>query len=141
LSFAAPEVKNRLPLTFTLPKNLVPWLERYLAEVRPLFPGATSTKRLWLNQYGPVSSPRFVYLRIVRLTRRLLGKPINPHLLRDCAASSLAMVSGDVARSAAALLGHRHFSTTERYYIQGNDLEASRRLNAILAAAVEESDE
>ncbi len=32
-----------------------------------------------------------------------------------------------MARAAAALLGHRHFSTTERFYIQANNLAASRR--------------
>jgi site-specific recombinase XerD len=119
----------------------VSWLERYLAEVRPLFPGAALTRRLWLNQDGPVTSPRFVYQRMTRLTRRLFGKPINPHLLRDCAASSLAMVSADVARTAAALLGHRHFSTTERYYIQANELEASRKLNAILESILEDEED
>jgi integrase/recombinase XerD len=67
------------------------------------------------------------------LTERLFGTAINPHLLRDCAASSLALVSADMARAAAPLLGHRHFATTERYYIQANDLEASRRLNEIIA--------
>ena len=59
---------------------------------------------------------------------------MNPHLLRDCAATSLSTVSPDVARAAAALLGHRNFSTTEKYYIRANRLEASRKLNAILAS-------
>jgi len=73
-----------------------------------------------------------VYHRITKLTRRLFGTSINPHLLRDWAASSLAAVSADMARAAAPLLGHRHFSTTERYYIQADNLTASRRLGGIL---------
>jgi integrase len=73
-----------------------------------------------------------VYHRITKLTRRLFGVATNPHLLRDCAASSLAAVSADVARAAAPLLGHRQFSTTERHYIQADNLAASRRLGAIL---------
>lgn len=73
-----------------------------------------------------------VYHRLTKLTRCLFGTPINPHLLRDCAASSLAAVSADTARAAAPLLGHRHFSTTERYYIQADNLAASRRLGSIL---------
>ena len=76
--------------------------------------------------------PHVASHRITRLTRRLFGAPINPHLLRDCAASSLAAVSSDMARAAAPLLGHRHFSTTERYYIQADNLAASRRIGAIL---------
>ena len=76
--------------------------------------------------------PHSVYQRITRLTRRLFGTPINPHLLRDCAASSLAAVSADMARAAAPLLGHRQFSTTERFYIQADNLAASRRIGVIL---------
>ncbi len=126
VTIPGPEVKNRQPLEFFLPEDLSPWLERYIAEIRPRFPGAAESERLWLNRYGPVTSPRFIYLRVVKLTTRLLGSPINPNLLRDCAASSLAQVSADLARAAAPLLGHRQFSTTERYYIQANELEARR---------------
>ncbi len=133
LTFPGEEMKNRQPLEFFLPNDLCPWLEHYIAAVRPVFPGAAQSNRLWLNQYGPVTSSRFIYLRVVKLTKRLFGTAINPHLLRDCAASSLALVSADMARAAAPLLGHRHFSTTERYYIQANELEASRRLNEIIA--------
>ncbi len=77
-------------------------------------------------------NPHGVYHRINKLTHRLFGVPINPHLLRECAASSLAAVSADMARAAAPLLGHRHFSTTERHYIQADNLAASRRLGSIL---------
>src|SRR3546814_1392962 len=56
-----------------------------------LFPYTT----LFRSRYGPVTSPRFAYQRIVPLTRRLFGVPINPHLLRDCAATSLAMVRSE----------------------------------------------
>lgn len=133
LTIPGEETKNHQPLEYFLPDDLCPWLEYYLATVRPVFPGAAQSNTLWLNQYGPVTSPRFLYLRVVKLTKRLFGVAINPHLLRDCAASSLALVSADMARAAAPLLGHRHFTTTERYYIQANDLEASRRLNEIIA--------
>jgi hypothetical protein len=37
-----------------------------------------------------------------------------------------------MARAAAPLLGHRQFSTTERHYIQADNLAASRRLGSIL---------
>ena len=133
LTFPAEETKTHQPIEFFLPDTLMPWLDRYLSEVRQVFSGSATSRALWLTKDGPVRDPHFAYHRIVKLTRRLLGTPINPHLLRDCAASSLAMESADMARAAAPLLGHRHFSTTERYYIQANNLEASRRINDILA--------
>jgi site-specific recombinase XerD len=141
ITIPADETKTRQPVSFELPEPLEPWFERYLSEVRPLFPHVAESSRLWLGKDGVMHDARSVYQRITKLTRRLLGTPINPHLLRDCAASSLAAVSADMARAAAPLLGHRHFSTTERYYIQADNLAASRRLGAVLdrlKAAAEE---
>jgi site-specific recombinase XerC len=132
ITIPADETKTRQPVSFELPEPLVPWFERYLSEVRVLFPQAAESSRLWLGKEGIMRDSHAVYHRITRLTRRLFGTPINPHLLRDCAASSLAAVSADMARAAAPLLGHRHFSTTERYYIQADNLAASRRLGLIL---------
>ena len=132
IAIPAVETKTHQPIDFELPVTLLPWFERYLSEVRVLFPQAGESTRLWLGKDGVMHDPRSVYHRITKLTRRLFGAPINPHLLRDCAASSLAAVSADMARAAAPLLGHRHFSTTERYYIQADNLAASRKLNAIL---------
>ncbi|MDX2027189.1 MAG: tyrosine-type recombinase/integrase [Alphaproteobacteria bacterium] len=133
ISFTADETKTHQPIEFLVPDDLRGWFGHYLKKIRPLFPEAEISGRLWLNQYGARLGNGFVHSRITRLTKKLFGKPINPHMLRDCAASSLAMVSADLARMAAPLLGHRYFSTTERYYIQANNLEASRLLNDILA--------
>jgi site-specific recombinase XerC len=123
ISVSAGETKTHQSISFELPEQLLPWFEHYLAEVRPLFPQAQVSSRLWLGKSGPLGD--VIGSRITKLTRRLFGTPINPHLLRDCAASSLAAVSADVARAAAPLLGHRHFSTTERWYIQADNLAAS----------------
>jgi len=132
ITIPAVETKTHQPVSFDLPEVLLPWFKRYLSAVRPLFPQAADSSRLWLGKEGEMGNLHSVYQRITRLTRRLFGTPINPHLLRDCAASSLAAISADMARAAAPLLGHRHFSTTERYYIQADNLAASRRLGAIL---------
>jgi integrase len=132
IAIPAEETKTRQPISFDLPDQLVPWIERYLSKVRPLFPQAAESSRLWLGKDGVMHHPHVVWHRITKLTRRLFGTPINPHLLRDCAASSLAAVSSDTARAAAPLLGHRHFSTTGRYDIQADNLAASRKVSAIL---------
>ena len=61
-----------------------------------------------------------------------LGHTINPHLFRDCAATSLAIEDPRHVRIAASLLGHRRFKTTERYYIQARNIEASRIMQNFL---------
>jgi integrase/recombinase XerD len=59
-------------------------------------------------------------------THEGLGQPINPHLFRDCAATSVEVDDPAHVGIASRLLGHRTRSTTERYYNQARSVEASR---------------
>ena len=74
---------------------------------------------------GPtVGSEGLLCGRIVALTKKLVGKPINPHLLRDCAATTLAVNASEIVSVALPLLGHRQAATTERYYSHVKQLES-----------------
>lgn len=140
------EVKNGQTLEYTLPASLNAYLEIYLARIRPSFQrnvgvqghaglqNSATNAALWLTFEGAPLSCQAIYGRIMIASRRLLGIGINPHLLRDCAATSLATVSPAAARAATALLGHRQFATTERHYIRANQLDANRTLNTVLSA-------
>lgn len=133
LHFEAAEVKNRQPLDFDLPQSLVPYLEHYLDQIRPRFSPRTHDA-VWIsNRRGPLSEIQ-CYVQIIAGTKRLVGGGINPHLFRDCAATSLAMNSTSNAFAAAALLGHRDFSTTERHYIRALQLESSGKITRLLEA-------
>ena len=134
LVFPGAEVKNRRLLEYAVPRSLVPYLETYLDRVRPTFLKRGPSDALWPTFEGDPLDDHSIYYRFMIVTKRLLGVEINPHLLRDCAATSLSTVSPGVARSAATLLGHRNFATTERYYIRANQLEAGRNVNALLAS-------
>lgn len=75
-----------------------------------------------------------IYCCIVARTREGLGQPINPHLFRDCAATSIAIDDPVHIGIACRLLGHSTASTTERYYNQAQNVEASRLMqNSLLA--------
>ncbi len=126
------EVKNRILLEFHIPERILPYFERYLHLVRPVFPDAETSGQLWLGKKGASFNASTVRQRIIRLGQSLFGVHLNPHLLRDCAATSLADHSSSAARTATALLGHTQTSTTERYYIHADQLDASRKVNAIL---------
>ena len=75
-----------------------------------------------------------IYTRIVARTREGLGQAINPHLFRDCAATSIAIEDPAHVGIASRLLGHRTASTTERYYNQARSVEASRLMQKSLLA-------
>src|SRR5262249_23031305 len=121
-------------LEFPWPEFLLPALERWLKHWRPVLLGLTGRwarpagNALWISANGSPLTQQSIYDRIIRRTRFALGKGINPHLFRDCAATTLAYADPGHVGIAASLLGHRRFATTERYYLRAQMSEASRRL-------------
>jgi integrase/recombinase XerD len=77
-------------------------------------------------------SRQAIYGCVRARTREGLGRAINPHLFRDCAATSIAIDDPDHVRVASSLLGHRTVSTTEKYYNQARSVEASRLMQNFL---------
>ena len=75
-----------------------------------------------------------MYDSIIRRTRIVFGHSINPHLFRDCAATSIAIDDPAHVRVASQLLGHRSRATTERYYNQAQAIDAARRYQHFLLA-------
>ena len=69
---------------------------------------------------------------IARRTATAFGRPINPHLFRDCAATSIAIDDPEHVRVASQILGHRSTATTERYYNQAQAIDAARRYQHFL---------
>jgi site-specific recombinase XerD len=118
------------------PEMLVRHLEIYLADHRSSIEALRGTaigrNALWLSMHGLPLSDNAIYIRIVKRTRDGLGRAINPHLFRDCAATSVAIDDPAHVRIASRLLSHRAASTTERYYNQAGNIEASRLMQASL---------
>ena len=102
---------------------------------RPSLRGtAAASDALWLSMHGSPMTDNGIYIRIVARTREGLGQPINPHLFRDCAATSIAIDDPGHVGIASRLLGHRTGSTTERHYNQARSVEASRLMQRSLLA-------
>jgi integrase len=140
IQIPADETKTKDPIEEPWPEMLVPYLETYLADhragivaLRGADPG-TSGEALWLSMYGPAMTDNGIYTRIVARTREGLGQAINPHLFRDCAATSIAIDDPAHIGIATRLLGHRSGSTTERFYNQARSVEASRLMQKVLLA-------
>ena len=73
-----------------------------------------------------------LYDVFTRRTAEAFGTPINPHLFRDCAATSIAIDDPEHVRVASQLLGHRSRATTEQYYNQAQAIDAARRYQDFL---------
>ncbi len=130
--FRADETKNRQPYEATVPTFLQPSLERYLDEIRPMFPKANSHDGLWASAKGGPLSDAALYDLVCKRTRVAFGKPINLHLFRDIAATEIAY--RDPARIGIArdLLGHSDLRAVDRHYIQASQVQAGHAYHQAL---------
>ena len=140
LHFAAPEMKTPEAVKVSFPRLLEPALDRYVAAYRPILSGRGASgagqgaqgpragNRLWISsRAGAPLSPHGMYDRIVTLTRTRLGRRINPHLFRDCTATSIAIEDPEHVRITAAVLTHSGLKTSEQHYNHAEALQAIRR--------------
>jgi integrase/recombinase XerD len=130
---AAEETKEKAPLSFTLPELIGPYLSEYLECYRPLLLGGRQGDHLWISIRRTPMSKQAVYDGICKLTERVFDKHINPHLLRDCAASAMATDDPEHILAAARILGHASLQTTNRHYNQSQMTAAGNILHEVLA--------
>jgi integrase/recombinase XerD len=136
IQIPAAETKTKDPIEEPWPEMLVPHLQTYLAGHRTGIVALRGSRSdvVWLSMHGSPLTDNAIYIRIVARTREGLGQAVNPHLFRDCAATSVAIEDPAHVGIASRLLGHRTGSTTERYYNQARSVEASRLMQKFLLA-------
>jgi integrase/recombinase XerD len=128
LRFQGFEMKARKPIEIPVPEQLAPYIDHYMDQVRPILLNGAYSDRLWITQYGQPMSCKTVHASISNATKRAFGRPINPHLFRDCAVTSVAIEDPKHIGIAAPILGHTDPRTTERHYIQAHQVHACRAL-------------
>jgi integrase len=134
------ETKTREPIEAPWPETLLARLSGYLREHRPVLCGLRNRwtrpvgNALWVSTHGSPMTMIAIYDVFTSRTREAFGKPINPHLFRDCAATSIAIDDPKHVRIASQILGHRSTSTTEVYYNQAQTIDAARRYQDFLVA-------
>lgn len=145
LHFERDETKAKRPIHTVWPVALEPALARYVSKVRPLLISARAPGKvresppapgnaLWVGQGGTVLTAGGLQKIFERRTRRRVGHVVNPHLFRDCVATTIADLDPDNIRHAAQLLGHRSLGVTERSYIAANMQFAVDRHHNLLSA-------
>jgi site-specific recombinase XerD len=128
LRIPADEVKTHINLEFPLPLDLVRPMRRYLAIHRPVLLGGNEDGHLWITKHGDWMRDGAIYNRVTKLTKKAFGVSVNPHLFRDCAATSMAIEDPEHVHAASKLLGHATIETTTRHYNQATSLSAGRAI-------------
>ena len=134
LQFAPHEVKNNRYLTMELPLDLTPFLETWLQEWRPKLCKSADLSLLWIDIKGGALGARGIHAAITKRTKRAFGRPINPHLFRDIAATSTAITTPESIGIAGSILGHLTPQAAEDHYIQAHQIDAGRKLQASIKA-------
>jgi integrase/recombinase XerD len=131
-SFTAAETKNRRELVEPLPAALTPYIDHYLAEVRPALLRGHVSDAFWVSTYRGALSEQAIYTNVCAATEEELGVRLSPHLFRDALATGIATDDPEHIRMASRLLGQADPRTAERHYIHAQAITASRRYNKVL---------
>jgi integrase len=132
LKLDAGEVKEGRPYDCAIPDDLVPYIDHYLSEVRRRLLRGTNSQYLWISMRSTRMSDSTIYYQITKITRRLFGRPLNPHLIRDCVMTALAADAPESVRAGARILGHRDLGTSEEHYNHATAMSAQRRYFQVL---------
>ena len=134
LRFAPHEVKTNRYLDMEIGEHLYPHLEAWLDDIRPIMLTGHQTDCLWVGITGQPLLARGTHKVICETTQRAFGKPINPHLFRDIAATSVADEDPAHVGIAGSLLGHMNPKTVENHYIHADQIRAGKRHREAISA-------
>lgn len=97
---------------------LTPYIDRYLEHYRPQLLRGKSSDRLWISWMGTPMAENSVYNMVCARTKKAFGRDLCPHLLRDCAITSLGRENPELVWAGMAVLDHANPKTTEKHYDQ-----------------------
>jgi site-specific recombinase XerD len=137
LVFGEDETKTGRQVDVEVPRHLTAYLEQYLRVHRNMLlskrlAGTKPTTAMWVSRSGQKMNEPAMRTNIQSRTKLVFGHAINPHLFRDCAATSFATDDPEHVRCIAPLLGHSRISTSEKHYDQSTMLTAARTFSSTM---------
>jgi integrase/recombinase XerD len=135
-AFGPEGTKNKRPIEVPLPDQFTPWIDRYIDYYWPLLacrsaiPAAGDS--FWLASSGKPLPAKKIGERVSAVTKRELGRAVNPHLFRKVIPTELAIRDPAHVGVAQPLLGHADYRTTQRAYNLSRAIDAARRHQAVV---------
>lgn len=131
--------KTGKPLAFDLDPEVDALLNRYLEDIRPLFPEPEQyLQRLWRTRRGTVLTGKGIGRRIGDVTEAHLDQRCTPHDFRRAAATTIVVTEAVDPAIASGLLGHADPRVTRRHYILAGSLESSKRHGRLISELMQE---
>lgn len=136
VAFEPGETKNGRPIEMPLPAALTWAIEMYLQRHRPELVGRSAepvaAAALWVSDGGRPLTAKGIGYVVSEVTRRQLGRSLNPHLFRKMAATELAIRDPEHVGIAQPLLGHADYRTTQQAYNLGRAIDAAGQHQALI---------
>jgi integrase len=131
LVIPAHEVKNKVPLEFELPPEVVVILDRYIEKYRARLLEGPSP---WLfpAPSGGSKPPGPFGTQLSEAIKRSTGLVVNAHLFRHLAAQLILQANPGAYELVRLLLGHKSAATTTAYYCGSEQKAAFRYYDSIV---------
>jgi integrase len=127
------DTKAKRAESFRVPDLLLPYLQRYLKEIRPHLVGHNEHDGLWASYKGrPLSAGRIYAIVRARIMKKF-GKAMGLHDFRRAGATFIAMEAPDMVGLIPGVLQHTSPEVSEQHYNLARSMEASRRFAAHLS--------
>jgi integrase len=128
------ETKEKRADERAVPNFLLPWVERYLRQHRPILDrSGEGPTFLWLSSRdGLPLTYKAVERTISERTLATVGVDVSPHLFRTSGASTAAVYGGNIPHLASALLHHTDPRVAERHYNRATSMSAAQAYGAII---------
>ena len=134
LVIPAAVVKNKVDLEFPIPPRIMDMIELYIATYQPLLTNGHPSTLLFPGRTGQAKHDTALRSNITDVVYKELGLRVNPHLFRDCVATSIALEDPEHVMITISILGHSSLSTAEKYYNQARSIEAGRAYQDVVMA-------
>jgi len=137
IRFPGSATKTGARFEMCLPEELSPYIAEYLTVYRPMLLKCRGKRyrpaqqELWITNWGTALVT--MYPIVTTHTRKAFGRPVNPHLFRDCASTAIAIAIPERVRIVMPVLGHRSLKTSEHAYNHAQSFEAFGRWHERLA--------
>lgn len=125
------ETKNDDPDEATYDEDIRAALDDWEHIFRPLLGPKPECENIWIGRLGQPMKPDGLYQACIYRTKKAFGTSVNPHLMRDCTARTVAEHSPEASHIIATLLGHRDAASSKHYLGQAMQIGGAKSLDSI----------
>jgi hypothetical protein len=131
---SAAETKEKRADERRVNKLLVPFIDRYIHNYRPLLAQPNNPpSALWLSsRHGARITDKYVARLIAMTTLSTVGVRLSPHLFRTSAASAAAVYAGESPNLGSAVLHNADPRVTQEHYNRATSFSAAECFRKVI---------